>query len=379
MNNTAYPIAVWGVGPAGLNYLKELCREWRLKVVGLINRNPERRAAASKATGVPGFDSLPALLEGCAVRPQMIVIATANPTHKDFAIQALEAGLHVFLDKPMGQDMEEAQAILESARQAQGHLQVGFEYRYGSMTARLKELQNDDAFGDLTNIDIIDSRGHWWPDSPDTPAEEVWRLNPAIGGGPLLHCGIHELDLMRYYAGEVAQVQAFVPPRSLAFYPDGIPDHLTLEMRFRSGACGSFRLYHNIAPTWYRPIPRHTPVYHQVPGHGLDIIVTGTQGSAICEIYAEQLHLNRFDHENRETVYLRSETFGHHHHNVSHHNTPQMIIDFALRCSAGQGPIDDAEDAYRTTLLGQGCEEAVQAALADGWTSGPVTIPEFHA
>ena len=117
---------------------------------------------------------------------------------------------------------------------------------------------------------------------------------------------------MRYYAGEASAVQAFVPPNSLNFYPDGIPDHLTLEIRFASGATGSFRLYHNIAGTWYRPIPPHTPVYHKVPGHGLDIILTGKKGSAIAEIYKENLHINSFDHDNRETVYLRTETFGHH-------------------------------------------------------------------
>ncbi|TVR42850.1 MAG: gfo/Idh/MocA family oxidoreductase [Planctomycetota bacterium] len=370
----SYPIAVWGVGPAGFNYLKALCAEWRLDVVGLINRNPERRRAASEKTGVPGFADLDELLAQAKRRPQLIVIATANPTHKDFTIQALQAGCHVFLDKPMGQDLDEARSILAAAEASDRYLQVGFEYRYGSMTGRLKELQQDDAFGELTCIDILDSRGHWWPDAPNTPVKDVWRLNPAIGGGPLLHCGIHELDLMRYYAGEVERVQAFVPPTSLNFYPQGIPDHLTLELRFASGASGSFRLYHNIAATWYRPIPPHTPVYHRVPGHSLDITITGTKGSAIAEIYAEAIHLNRFDHDNRETVYLRSESFCHHSHNSTHHNTPGMIIEFALRCRDGLGPIDHARDAYRTTVLGHVCEQAVQAAIADGWTSGPLKV-----
>lgn len=371
----AYPIALWGAGPAGLNYLKNIQRDWRLEVVGFANRNPERRAAAAAQCGLPGFANLQELLANCPKRPQMVVISTANPTHKAFCIEALESGLHVFLDKPMGQNIAEAEAILRVAESSQQFLQVGFEYRYGTMTNRLKELQNLDAFGDLTSIDIIDSRGHWWPDSPDTAVEQVWRLNPDIGGGPLLHCGIHELDLLRYYAGEVKAVQAFVPPQSLNFYPSGIPDHLTLELRFASGATGSFRLYHNIAGTWYRPIPRHTPVYHQVPGHGLDIIITGRKGSAIAEIYKEQIHLNHYDHDNRETVYLRSETFGHHSHNSTHHNTPGMIVDFALRCRDGVGPIDHAKDAYRTTVLGHICEQAVQAAIADGWTSGPMNVP----
>lgn len=369
-----YPVALWGVGPAGRGYLEALRKDWRLEVVGLINRNPERRAKASRETGVPGFADLPELLAGAARRPEMIVIATANPTHRDFCIQALEAGLHVFCEKPMGMDLAEAEAMV-AAEVASGRvLQIGFEYRYGTMTKRLKELQDQGCFGQLTTIDIIDSRGHWWPDDPDTAVERVWRLNPEIGGGPLLHCGIHEIDLLRYYAGEAVSVQAFVPPTSLGFYPAGIPDHLNLQFRFASGATGSFTLYHNLAPTWYRPVPRHQPVYHQVPGHGLDLVVTGRKGSATMAIYDAVLHLNRFDHDNRETVYERSETFGHHHHNETHHNTPRMIVEFAGRLREGQGAFDAASDALATTRLGFACEAAVQSAIADGWTSGPVAL-----
>lgn len=369
-----YPICIIGVGPAGRNYLNEIRKDWRLEVVGFTNRSLERRQAVAEATGIPGFESLDDLLAGVEKRPQMAVVATANPTHEPFARMVLDAGLHCFLEKPMGQDHAEAESILAAAKASDRYLQVGFEYRYGSMTARLKELSDQGQFGDLTSIDITDSRGHWWPDRPDTPVEQVWRLNPAIGGGPLLHCGIHELDLLRYYGGEVAEIQAFVGPNSLDFYPEGIPDHLALRLRFASGAVGSFTLYHNIAGTWYRPVPPFQPNYHQVPGHGLDIVMTGSGGSAIAEIYAEQLHLNAFDHDARETRYLRTEHFGHQHPNVSHHNTTKMILDFALHCRDGLGPIDDAEDAYRTTMLGFACEEAVQAAISDGWTSGRVSL-----
>ena len=65
-----YPVAIWGVGPAGGNYLRAMCQDWRLNVVGLINRNEERRNKASKQTGVPGFANLQDLLaNGTDVRP----------------------------------------------------------------------------------------------------------------------------------------------------------------------------------------------------------------------------------------------------------------------------------------------------------------------
>ena len=57
-----YPVAIWGVGPAGGNYLRAMCRDWRLDVVGLINRNEERRNQASAQTGVPGYADLQGLI-----------------------------------------------------------------------------------------------------------------------------------------------------------------------------------------------------------------------------------------------------------------------------------------------------------------------------
>ncbi len=370
-----FPVCVIGVGPAGRHYLLELRKQWDIEVVGLVNRSPERRAKVSAETGVPGFASLRDLLAGVSTRPRLAVIASANPTHKDFAIEAMEAGLDCFCEKPMAMTLEDCRAMLEAERRTGRALQIGFEYRYGSMTERLKTLQGQGAFGDLRAIDVYDSRGHWWPDDPDAEPKSVWRLNREIGGGPLLHCGIHQLDLLRYYAGEVAEVQAFVPPRTFPFYPQDIPDHLSLQLRFRSGACGSLTIWHTLGSTWYRPSPSWVPKYHEVPGHFMDIRLHGTAGAAIAELYGMNLHVARYDHANRETVYERTETFNHHHPARTHHDTPGMIVRTCRLLAAGKGIMHGAEDSYRTTVLGMICEEAIQEALASGWTSQRRQIP----
>jgi hypothetical protein len=52
-----------------------------------------------------------------------------------------------------------------------------------------------------------------------------------------------------------------------------------------------------------------------------------------------------------------------------------MIAVVARRLAAGQGVLHCAEDSYRSTVLGMTCEEAVQEALASGWTSSRMTVP----
>lgn len=364
-----FPIAVLGVGPAGRNYLRDLLRVWDIEVVAFANRSADRRAAVAAETGVPGFSDLAELLGRAPRRPRVVVIASANPTHEAFTIEAMEAGLDVFCEKPMAMSLAGCRTMLDAERRTGRLLQIGFEYRYGTLTARVKELLDEGFFGELRSLDITDSRGHWWPERPDSPVEEVWRLNPERGGGPIVHCGIHELDLLRHYGGEVTALQAFVPPRSIGFYPAHAPDHVNIQVRFASGASGSFTLYHTIAPTWYRSVPPHNPNYHAVPGHGLDFALSGSAGSGTARIYQDELHLNRFDAANRETVYVRTERNIHQHPNAGHHNTTAMIVDFCRRLRTGQGVLHSAADSLRTTALGFAAEAAVQEAMQEGWSS----------
>ncbi len=364
-----FPVCVLGAGSAGVGFINGLARDWRVEVVGFTNRSPDRRAAVARTTGVPGFADLKELLAGARARPRLAVIATANPTHKEFAIECLENGLDVFCEKPMAMTLADGEAMLAAERTSGRVLQIGFEYRYGSMTERLTELQRLGHFGRLCSVDISDSRGHWWPESPNTPISEVWRLNREIGGGTLIHCGIHQLDLLRAYAGEVAEIQAFIAPNSLSFYPREVPDHLTVQMRFASGATGSLTITHNRGATWYRPSPPWVPQYHKVPGHGMDIVIAGSAGAAIAELYREELHVVRFDVANRESVLDRTETFHHHHPSRTHHDSTGMVLRFIANLERGAGALHSAADSLATTKLAFACETAIQEAIASGWTS----------
>lgn len=368
-----YPIAVIGAGPAGLGYIRHLNSDHRLEVVGFTNRNEERRAEATQKTKLPGFSNLKELLAGVETRPLGVVIATANSTHHSFALKCLAEGLHVFCEKPMAMNLEDAREMVEAEKASEGTLQIAFEYRYGTMTDRITELQSLGHFGDLKHLTVTDSRGHWLVNPTEAP-EDAPKLDPHRGGGPLIHCGIHELDLMRCWAGEVEKLQAFVSPHSIPWYPAYCPDQMTLQVKFTSGCVGAFHLYHSLASTWYHNMPNWVPNYPKVPGHGLDVLISGSAGCAMANIYKEDLHLARYDEGQRDTVFMRTETYGHHPHDATHHNMPGMALDYFLRIRDGKGVLHSAEDSLRTTELGLVAQEAVDEAIASGWNSGVKTL-----
>ena len=121
-------------------------------------------------------------------------------------------------------------------------------------------------------------------------------------------------------------------------------------------------------------MPAWVPKYHTVPGHHLDLILAGTAGCAYARIYGEEVHLASYDTELRETRYLRTEKYDHHHPDVTHHNMSGMAIDFMLSVAAGHGALHSAEDSFKTTRLGLVAQEAIDQAIASGWTSERLAV-----
>jgi predicted dehydrogenase len=113
-----------------------------------------------------------------------VVIATPSALHADQAVAALEAGLAVFCQKPLGRTAEEARRVVDAARRADRLLAVDFSYRFTRAARALKEL-------DLGVVHAAELAFHnaYGPDKP-------WFYDPALaGGGCAIDLGTHLVDL----------------------------------------------------------------------------------------------------------------------------------------------------------------------------------------
>lgn len=146
-----------------------------------------------------------------------------NNLHKDVLLCALEHGKHVYMDKPLCLDLDEARVMVEAAR-AHPHCitQMTFNYRFIPAILRAKELMDAGALGDIFTARICYLHaGYIDPSRPFT-----WRLDRAISGrsGALFDLGSHIIDLTRYLLGEFTSVQhlakTFVTERPLKDNPN---------------------------------------------------------------------------------------------------------------------------------------------------------------
>jgi len=124
-----------------------------------------------------------------------VVVCTPNFLHKQPAIEAFQAGKHVFVEKPIALNAIEGAAMVEAARVAGKKLQVGYCMRFSTGAQAVKRLVDDGRLGEIyhARCHALRRRG--------IPAHGVFTQKDKQGGGPLIDIGVHILDLTLWLMG----------------------------------------------------------------------------------------------------------------------------------------------------------------------------------
>ena len=181
-----------GVGWIGRDRMAAMLATGLVEAAAIADPSAEMAAAARKlapdATVVEGLDAMLALgLDG-------VVIATPSALHAAQSIRALEAGVAVFCQKPLGRDAAEARAVVDAARKADRLLAVDFSYRHTSGMAAVAELVRSGELGRVFAVDLVFHNAY----GPDKP----WFYDRArSGGGCVMDLGVHLVDLAMWSLG----------------------------------------------------------------------------------------------------------------------------------------------------------------------------------
>lgn len=134
-------MGVIGVGSMGKNHvrsyaaLKHLC-----DLIGVFDLDNKRNRVIAESYGVKPFDSAESLME----EVDAINIATPTTTHYDLAMKAIDKGLHILIEKPITNSVEEAQAILQAAKKKDLIVQVGHIERFNPAIQALPDILKDE-------------------------------------------------------------------------------------------------------------------------------------------------------------------------------------------------------------------------------------------
>ncbi len=136
-----------------------------------------------------------------------LIVCMSNDIAAEVTVAGLEAGLHVFCEKPPGRNVEELLRVIEQERQHPGlKLMYGFNHRYHESVQDALKILHSGELGQVINM-----RGVYGKAKLITFNQTTWRTQRAIaGGGVLLDQGIHMVDLMRLFGGEFTEVHSFI-------------------------------------------------------------------------------------------------------------------------------------------------------------------------
>jgi predicted dehydrogenase len=125
-----------------------------------------------------------------------VVLCTPNQTHEEMAIEALEAGKHVFVERPIATSAEGAGRVIDAARAAGTCLSVGLPHRFRPEVAALRSFVAGGELGEVYSV-----RGSWL--TRQVPlVRATWRQDKAAsGGGAMIELGVAAIDLCLWIVG----------------------------------------------------------------------------------------------------------------------------------------------------------------------------------
>jgi predicted dehydrogenase len=178
-------------------HLPALLASRDVAVVACVDPAQERAQAVASRVGAPDAFSDHRDLAG---KVDLAVVAVPNAYHAEVAVDLLQAGLHVLVEKPMARSVAECDQMLAAASASGAVLAVGHDFRHYPVARFARALFAGGLLGPVARVDVWQSAGGRWP------AVSTAVLSPAAGGGVLIDFGVHILDLLRWWVGDMTVV-----------------------------------------------------------------------------------------------------------------------------------------------------------------------------
>ncbi|UVI28427.1 Gfo/Idh/MocA family protein [Paenibacillus spongiae] len=252
-------VAIVGCGGLGNVHASCYAEMPGVTVVGVCDIDEEQVRRTADRIGAPAYVSYRDMLEqsGCEV----VSIAVPSYLHKQFSIEAAEAGKHVISEKPIALNLADAREMIDTCRNNGVRLFVGHVVRYFPEYAQMKHQLADGTIGRLGVAHTSRIGGH--------PGNvRAWYFDEECSGGVILDLMIHDIDFIRWAGGEVRSVYSQrATSREL--------DYATATLVFESGAVANLKAH------WGYPGPFTTAA--DLAGNG-GVIRTDSSRSASLQI-----------------------------------------------------------------------------------------------
>ncbi len=236
-----------------------------LQLVSAYDPNPASLDQARERFGITQtFHDVEAFFESGI---DAVVVTSPAPCHQENVRDAARYGKHVLCEKPLAMTDAQAEEMIAIMEKAGLMLFTGFCYRFSPSALQIKELVAQGAIGDVRSLRLIyiwNNHGRYEWTGDGHRIESPRRVGRMLEGGPMVDCGVHQIDLARWWLqSEVVRYQA------TGAWVDEFeaPDHMYLHMDHDNGAHTMVEMSYSYCHTAAEPINHFS--YHLIGTDGL--------------------------------------------------------------------------------------------------------------
>jgi predicted dehydrogenase len=224
-------LAFLGVGWIGRHRMDSILSTGLAHVCVLCDPSADMIAAArTLATDAIAVDTFDQLID-CA--PDGVVIATPSAFHAEQSVRALERGIAVFCQKPLGRNRAEVAAVLEAARRHDRLIGVDFSYRHTEGMQRIRDRIRTNDIGNIYAADLVFHNAYG-------PNKSWFYDRAQSGGGCVMDLGVHLVDLLLWALDfppiETVQADLFAGGQRLAARSAQVEDYAVMTLGLGNGA-----------------------------------------------------------------------------------------------------------------------------------------------
>jgi len=196
-----FRVAFIGCGGIAQTHIAALRTMPDVDIVGGVDIDPVRIKQMEEVHKIPAvYTDWKKMLK--EVKPDAVSVCTPNGIHAAPTIDALNAGAHVIVEKPMAPTPAECQKMIDTAKKNKKKLTIGFQYRYHPNSQFLKRAADAGEFGNIMFVkcQALRRRG--------IPNWGVFGQKKLQGGGPMIDIGVHVIEMAHYVMGSPKPVAA---------------------------------------------------------------------------------------------------------------------------------------------------------------------------
>lgn len=196
-----YNFAILGCGVISKTHVEALSKIENAKLLGVADVNLANATAFAEKYGIKAYQDYSQMLADENV--DVVCVCTPSGWHAPNAIQALKAGKHVVLEKPMALNTKDADEIIATSEQTGKMVTVISQFRFSDDLIKIKEYIDAGAFGKVSTCSLTMK----YYRAPEYYSSSSWKGTIKYdGGGALINQGIHGVDMMDYLVGPITKV-----------------------------------------------------------------------------------------------------------------------------------------------------------------------------